>query len=152
MSDRKDLSGGTVLLKDLLGEYEGSLDFRRIGPSVNLIKLEAAARDLCISTRTLLACLREFKIPLVKIGPDRMFNMYWLERILFLATSPDHKDFNLEDPPGDIGKGTLETTWEMSIAGATYMSAHKEGLLARLRMYAKSLQQRTWRKTLTTRK
>lgn len=151
MSNKKKMSGGTALLADLLAEYEGTLDFRRIGPSVNLIKLEAAARDLCISTKVLLSCLREFRIPLVKVGPDRMFNMYWLERVLFLATSPDHEDFNLEEPDY-IGKGTLETTWEMSIAAATYMSAHKEGLFARLRAYGEKMRARSWKKPLTRRK
>jgi len=109
-----------------------------VGPAVTLVEVGAAASDLGLTRAQLLDRLNKAQIPLVQISRLRYFNMYWLEKLLFIETSPGHYDFKIEDmpvpSPDDLKHGLTE---EFVAAATTHYAATQEQLRARIRSLAR---------------
>lgn len=109
---------------------------RRVGPAVTLVEVGAAASDLGLTRPQLVDILFQNVIPLVQIGRQSYFNMYWLEKLLFVATSPGHLGFKLDSMPPLMEDLKQNLTEEYVAAATTHHAATQEQLRARIRSLA----------------
>lgn len=120
--------------------YTGSLDFRLIGASVRMVRLEEVARCMSIGVAGLRKALEHAQIPIVRFGPDETINLYWLERVVFAASSPGRKGWVFGEHVPDLALlWSPENISEMALAGSVYAGSDREGLRARLKEVATTL-------------
>lgn len=105
------------------------LDVIRVGPSVNLIQINAAAKDFGISAANFRDLLETMQIPSLTVGSRDYFNLFALERGLFVYLQE----------AGRAPQTDEQLLLEMSIAGLTYAVATKEALRARLAKLAETI-------------
>jgi len=110
---------------------------RRIGASVNLVKLEDLAGEFGCSVLSLRKALEILRIPIVTIGDTSAINLFSLEQTFFAACRPGRPNWEFGNTRLELEEMfTPEVAQEMECAAVTYTVASREALRERIRRAA----------------
>lgn len=136
------------LLYSLASTKKTEIGMKRVGQSVLLVELETGAVILGVTDQAMVDALDQLEIPTVVLGDKPYFNLYALEKALFVGTTYAKGKwvFGKEVPRVEKLWGT-KVAFEMGLAALTYSAAKREELTKRVMKTADIIRRRIRRKT-----
>lgn len=127
---------------------EGELNVKRVGTSVLLCDIPSGAKVLGVTEPGFRDALSLLDIPLVTLDKKDYFNLYALERALFVGTTYANGKWVFGKERPNLPKlWPAKVFYEMGVASLTYSAATRAELAKRVADVAKIIRRRFSRKT-----